>query len=470
MARSRAGERSLNQLLATACRAMCAIDGQHQLVYCNPALGELLGVKPDALLGRRCAYHVPEGEGDEVAGIAASLAPPPDAWQGSVSSAVVNVQLKSGVWQPCRAEFLLLGEDALAGGGLLVTLTPCAAPATPASEAASLHAELARLHRELWAHWPLEELVGVSPEIQRVRDQLALAARGAVRVLIQGATGSGREHAARLLYRRSQPSGSEPLIPLWCPLLDAELIQSTITAMARQWGLGSAPADDERPGGVRGPTLLLLEVDQLEREAQAELAGFLTLPTFECYTIATTETSLIQLAAADQYRRDLAFALSTLVIEVPPLAGRREDIPLLSQYFVEKYNSQGQRQVSGLTSEALDALALYSWPENIDELATVVAHSCRAAEGGWIEPRHLPDTIRWAQQALAHPPRVDEPVELDAVLEEVERELLVRALRRAKGNKTKAAHLLGVSRARFHRRWEFFERLPRGDAGKSGHA
>jgi DNA-binding NtrC family response regulator len=176
------------------------------------------------------------------------------------------------------------------------------------------------------------------------------------------------------------------------------------------------------------------------------------------------------LAAADRYRQDLAFALSTLVIEIPPLAARPEDVPLLSQHFVEKYNSQANRQVSGLMPETLDALALYPWPENVDELAEVVSHGCRAATGSWIEPRHLPDKIRWANQTVAHPPRDDEAVVLDAVLEEVERELFVRALRRAKGNKTKAAHLLGLSRARFHRRWEYFERSPRDGTGRVGNS
>lgn len=469
MARSRAGERSVSQLLAGASRAIYVIDGQHQLAYCNAACGELLGVAPETLIGQRCAYHAPEEGSAEAAGIAASLCPPPEVWHGELASAVLTVRHGSGAWQPCRAEFVLLGSDELTGGGLLATLAPCVAPGEDASESATLHAQLARLHQELWAHWPLEELIGVSPAIQRVRDQLALAARGAVRVLIQGATGSGREHAARLLYRRSLPAETEPLIPLWCPLLDAELIQSTITAVVRQWGLVSPPAGNERTTATRAPTLLLLEVDQLEREAQAELAGFLALPSFECYTIATTQESLIQLAAADQYRQDLAFALSTLVIEVPPLAARREDVPLLSQHFVEKHNSQGKRQISGLTPEALDALALYPWPENVEELAEVITHGCRAAEGSWIEPRHLPEKIRWANQSAAHPPREDEAVVLDAVLEEVERELFARALRRAKGNKTKAARLLGLSRARFHRRWEHFRRSPHDGAGTAGH-
>jgi DNA-binding NtrC family response regulator len=468
MTRLRAGEKSLSQLLAAASRAIYAIDGQHQLVYCNAACGELLGIDPAALIGQPCKYHTPDG-GAEPARIAASLCPPPEAWHGEITSAVLTVRQGSGAWQPYRAEFMLLGGEGLLGGGLVATLAPCVEPADRASESVTLHAELARLHQDLWEHWPLEELVGVSPAIQRVRDQLVLAARGAVRVLIQGATGSGREHAARLLYRRSLPTGSEPLIPLWCPLLDAELIQSTITAVVRQWGLAPpAAAGSEPAAGLRAPTLLLLEVDQLTREAQTELAGFLALPSFECYTIATSQASLLQLAAADQYRKDLAFALSTLVIDIPPLAARPEDVPLLSQHFVEKYNRQGKRQLSGLVSEALDALALYPWPENVAELAEVVARSCQAAEGSWIEPRHLPDKIRWANQTVAHPPRDDEAVVLDAVLEEVERELFVRALRRAKGNKTKAARLLGLTRARFHRRWEYFQRSLRGDAGTAG--
>jgi DNA-binding NtrC family response regulator len=145
-----------------------------------------------------------------------------------------------------------------------------------------------------------------------------------------------------------------------------------------------------------------------------------------------------------------------LMIDLPPLAQRPEDIPLLSQHFLEKFNAQGARQLSGFSSEALDELAGYAWPDNIDELSELVESACRAAEGPAVETHDLPGQFHWATCADAHPPKTDEPIDLDAFLAGIEKELIVRALRRSKGNKTRAAQLLGLNRARFHRRLEHF--------------
>jgi DNA-binding NtrC family response regulator len=461
MARARACEKALVRLLGDAPLALYVLDEQQRIVYCNSACGELLGVDPDQLIGSACRYHAAPS-GGAFTDIAACLCPPPEAFAGHRTAAWMPVLRASGEVQSCRAELFLVGGVEFQGGGLIVSLVPCddphGVPSDEMSEAAVLHDRLARLRRDWMAAWPLDELVGVSSAIQRVREQLTLAARGPARVLILGPAGSGREHAARLLHRRAMPEESELLIPLWCPLLDAELIQSTITDLVRRAN-ASPPrnAGEGRAPGTRPPTLLLLEVDQLADDAQAELAGFLTLPGFELDTIATAQGSLIGLAGEDKFRSDLAYALSTLVIDIPPLAARPEDIPLLCQYFVEQRNAQGGRQLSGFTSEALDDLALYPWPENIEELADVVDRACQAAEGFWVESRHLPDVIRWANQSVAHPRRVEEPLVLDRLLADIEKELIERALRLAKGNKTKAARWLGLTRARFHRRLEHFE-------------
>ncbi len=212
------------------------------------------------------------------------------------------------------------------------------------------------------------------------------------------------------------------------------------------------------PGTPRVPTLLLLEVDQLPSDAQAELAGFLALPGFELHAIATAQEPLLALAERGGFRADLAHALSTLVIDMPALVERVGRHSAAVPVFCRAVQCRkGAASSSGFTSEALDLLSGYTWPENVDELADVVAHACQAADGPLVDPRHLPDKIRWAQQAVAHPRRDEDPIVLDQFLEEIEKELLARAMKRAKGNKTKAAKLLGMTRARFHRRLEHFD-------------
>jgi DNA-binding NtrC family response regulator len=134
------------------------------------------------------------------------------------------------------------------------------------------------------------------------------------------------------------------------------------------------------------------------------------------------------------------------------LAQRREDLPMLAQLFVEEANVRSTKQVAGFSSEAMDRLDAYPWPGNIDELAQMVAQAHERAEGPQITPGDLPERIHLAAAAAAHPRRPEETIVLDEFLGRVERELIRRALARAKGNKTKAAKLLGMTRPRLYRR------------------
>ncbi|MFW6168986.1 MAG: helix-turn-helix domain-containing protein [Planctomycetota bacterium] len=428
------------------------MNDRREIVFHNGACGDLLGLEPGQLVGQRCDYRA-AGTAVTLADVAASLCPPAEVFSGAARTTDMQLLSTTGQLFRRRVTFQPLGPGGADCGGVLAFVGDLATASDSRSEAAELHARLWTLRRGVLADCQVDELVGVSSAIQRVRDQIELASRGPGRVLVCGPAGSGREHVARLLHDRLSPESFKPLIPLCCPLLDAELLQGTITALVRQVEL----ADTEHPCSPRaGPTLLLLEVDQLGEQAQAELAGFLALPGFELYSVATSECSLLTLAEQGAFRTDLAYALSTLTITLPPLAKRPEDIPLLCQHFLEAFNAEGGRQLSGFSSEALDELAGYGWPDNVDQLSEIIELACRQAEGPVVDVRDLPQQIHAAVSADAHPRREDEPIDLDDFLAGIERELIVRALKRGKGNKTRAARLLGVNRARFHRRLEYF--------------
>ncbi|MBW3597899.1 MAG: sigma 54-interacting transcriptional regulator, partial [Planctomycetes bacterium] len=279
---------------------------------------------------------------------------------------------------------------------------------------------------------------------KRVRSQGAAVARRRANAVLVGPPASGREHAARTIHalRRSDPPA--PLAPIDCTLADAEILQSTIVALVQR-GLEKRSAE---PG-----VLLLLDVDQLPREAQAELAGFLDVPDF-CLSALSTASRPLSALGEDCFRGDLAMHLSTVVIELPPLHQRRQDIPLLAQLVLEDANAESERQLSGFAESALDALAAHPWSGEMNELVAVVREARRRASGPRITRADLPERVDLAADAAAHPPREVERIVLDEFLEQVERDLLERALREAKGNKTLAAELLGVSRARLHRRCE----------------
>jgi two-component system response regulator AtoC len=280
----------------------------------------------------------------------------------------------------------------------------------------------------------------------RVRRQLRLATANDANVLLVGPPGSGREYIARSIhYGRS--AAAPPLAPLACQLLDAELLETTVRSFLASCG----DSELDRP-----PTLLLLEVDQLAADAQTALAAVFDGEDLNLRTLATARAPVLELAAQERFRPDLAAALSTLVITIPPLRERPEDIPLVAQWFLERANAAGGRQLAGFTDKALDRLAAYTWPENVEELAEAVREACARAAGPYVQAGELPELLRHAEQAEAHPPPREETVALDEFLAEIERELLQRAMRRSKGTRAAAARLLDISRARLLRRLEHF--------------
>ena len=143
-------------------------------------------------------------------------------------------------------------------------------------------------------------------------------------------------------------------------------------------------------GDSTAGTLLLADADTLSPQVQAELARLLGVRGFPCGIIATSQQPLVERARQGKYREDLAHLLSTLVIELPPLSGRRGDLPLLLQLFLEENNAGSEKQLSGFTPDAIDCLAAYRWPGNVDELVRLVREAHQKAEGPRIGLGDLP--------------------------------------------------------------------------------
>jgi DNA-binding NtrC family response regulator len=196
----------------------------------------------------------------------------------------------------------------------------------------------------------------------------------------------------------------------------------------------------------------LNEADQLPPEVQHEVARVIGNRAFPLRVIATARRHLADLVAEGSYREELAYALSTLVIELPALVRRTADLPILLQWFVEESNVRNQKQLAGFTPEALDLLNAHPWPGNLNELVRVVEEAHAHADGPEIGVADLPDSIRQTARAAAYPRKQEERIVLDEFLTQIERELLRRAMRQAKGNKAKAAKLLGISRPRLYHR------------------
>ncbi len=446
MARTRIGIGDLARLLDAAPGPVYVLDDEQRLVFCNQACLDWTGRAAEQLHLARCRYYSPEPASDEA--VAAGLCPPPPALSGREMTGTVGCVTPDGRLRRRRARFLPLGNAQSPGGVIVLVdlgdLSEAEVEAAGAGdpEAMQLHERLRTLHHAMAARFRLDRLVGSSAAMRRVRAQVELAAASRASVLIVGPPGSGRQHVASTIHYGRGPDVAGSLVPLACSVLSADLVRSTLAALAAR-----ALPPQAAPG-----TLLLNEADQLPLEVQADVFQALASRSFPLRLISTSRQRLADLVLRGEYREDLAGLLSTLVIELPPLCQRRADLPALAQWFVEQANAQGDKQVLGFSPEAMDLLDAYAWPGNVDELIQVVHEAHQRCEGPEIGPADLSPKIHLAAGDAAHPRKSDEPIVLDEFLAKVERELLSRALARAKGNKSKAAKLLGMTRPRLYRR------------------
>lgn len=447
MPRPPAPETVIVRALADAASPILALDASRKIVFVNRALEEWLGVEGGQLLGRQCQYRADHA--DELAAVCAALCPPPEAFSGTAAEGFVS--RLAGPDRPFErriARYIRLGPQESTGSLLLLLVkSDVAEPLENAAtgSADTLHAALIQLRSDLGKRFHISQLLGESDAVKRIREQVKIAAESHARVLVIGPSGSGREHVARTIHYAQKAASIGALVPLDCSLIDAEQMQVSLTTLLRsQYEL---PAD-------RPPAALLLDVDRLRADAQQELAGFFALPGVELHTLATARTRLDRLVKRGKFRADLAFTLSTLEIVVPPLAKRAMDIPLLAQHFLEAESGASNRGLSGFQAAALEQLVGLPWKGNLDELSRAVREACQHAKSPRVTVADLPPWVHLAQDAVVRRPPDEPPIQLDELLARIEKEVLARALRKARGNKSKAAELVGLTRQRLLRRLE----------------
>lgn len=452
---SRIPSGELAKLLNAAKQPIYVLDEEMTIVFLNRAAYEWLGAEP-SLVGRRCVYHsVPSA--DPLDALAAGLCPPPCVFAGETMIATIAHTNGDGLLIERKARFVPIGFDSDDLLGVLAIVDTVDQPMVeehenqnvpmPDADFQTLHEQVRRFRQEAAARFRADRLIGQGPAMCLARRQVEWAVLGHASVLLIGPSGSGRRHLASAIHYGTPSPSDFPatLVPLDCSLLGADLLESVLAAIARQKILGRPDASG---------TLLLHRVDELSTDLQLELAGLLTHRPIAWRLMATAAESLLELSRRGKFRPDLAAALSTVVIALPPLVERRDDLPLLAQLFLEDLNAEGHRQIGGFTPAALDLLDGYAWPGNLDELAQVVAEAHQRAASPEIDVADLPERIRIADHAATRARRPEETIVLDEYLAHVERELIRRALARAKNNKARAARLLGTTRPKLYRRME----------------
>lgn len=427
--------------------------GEGNLVrYLNTAAEKVLGISRDELLEQTAKYHG-LGQLPKPLQLVADLCPASNVWLGEVGTREVTLVdpeddavLKSwqGVFLPI-ADSQDSEEATLVRSVLVVLGTPDKFPHSGSLQPQEeVHAALQALRHEYRGKYSVSHLVGVSTAMIRVRRLVDLASQSRVPVLVIGQQGTGKELVARTICYSSLPSQAGPVITIQGELMDAEIMQTTLRAFTRRC------LDDDQS---QRASLILLNADRLDLGAQSELFHLLDLIDLDLRILSTAEQSLLSLARRGQFREDLAFRLSTLEIVLPPLCDRPEDIPYLAQAVLEELNVTSDRQLQSVSSEAIDRLQQQEWTGNIDELKELLTAAHDVSTGFSLNLTDFPTSLSHAPR---HSLETKEPesIELDQALEAYERQIIERTLAAAKGNKTLAANMLSISRARLHRRIE----------------
>src|ERR1700736_1100576 len=320
---------------------------------------------------------------------------------------------------------------------------------------AEIRRKTLNLDQELVEVCRFEGIVSRSPLMLEVLAKIRRVAPHFKTALVTGATGTGKELVARALHRLSH-SSPERFVVCNCSALVESLVESELFGYVKGAFTG---ANQDRAGlfeSAHGGTLVLDEIGELSAGSQAKLlrvlqdhrvrrVGSSTSCHVDVRVIAVTNRDLRAMVSEGTFREDLYYRLAVVEIALPRLESRREDLPLLERYFVEKFAAEYQKPIAGVTRRAQGRMATYPWPGNIRELENVIGNACMMADGRFIDINDLPDRIRGEQRDAS---RTDEAL---FSLEEVQRRHIMRVLDLMGGNKLRAARILGVGRATIYK-------------------
>jgi len=297
----------------------------------------------------------------------------------------------------------------------------------------------------------LEQLDGRSQPMQDVYRQVRQAAATDIPVLLVGETGTGKDLAAKAIHRQSARSEG-PYIAVNLGALPAELVASELFGHEKGAFTGAAERREGKFEVAQGGTVLLDEIGAVDEKVQVSLLRLIEEKKFQRLGGRRTISSNVRLIAASNedladavrqgtFREDLYYRLDVFRIIMPPLRERQGDVLLLINEFLTRYNRAFQKNILGIAPECLSLLESYEWPGNVRELKNVIQRAVLVATGETLLPNHLPPRFR-----PDRPTRPRVTFEIGTTLDEVEREMVVRALAVAENNRKRAAELLGISR------------------------
>ncbi len=328
--------------------------------------------------------------------------------------------------------------------------------------------ENARFREELKNKGDWSSLVGSSTAMLEVYKLVARVADGKSTILLQGESGTGKELIARAIHANGARR-DKPFIPVNCGALPDNLLESEMFGYEKGAFTGAAGNKVGLFESANGGTLFLDEVGELGQALQVKLlrvmqdqeirrVGSTTSTKVDVRIIAATNRDLEQLVKEGKFRDDLFYRLKVVPITLPSLAERREDIPMLAHHFLQKCAARSAHAVRGLLPETIRLLTHYRWPGNVRELENVIERAVSLSHGPLLTPEDLPEALREGatDEVGSSLSQGDQSDEVCLTLEEVDKRHLIRVLRATKGNKVRAAKILGIDRRTLYRMAERF--------------
>jgi DNA-binding NtrC family response regulator len=321
-----------------------------------------------------------------------------------------------------------------------------------ALEIRSLREENRALKEELGRKYQWDNIVGRSPAMQQIFATIMRVAPTRATVLLAGESGVGKDLIARAIHFHS-PRKDRPFVKINCTALPENLMESELFGYEKGAFTGATTSKPGKFEQADSGTVMLDEIGDVPANIQVKLLRVLQEREFErlgsnktlhidVRVIAATNRDLRAALEEGTFREDLYYRLNVVPLEIPPLRERKEDIPYLARHFVEKLAPELGNQITGITNAAIEKLMQYTWPGNVRELENVIERSMVMASGDKLDANDIRLDMNLRPRHANGDLTLPEGMSLDAY----EQELIRDALKRANGNKSQAARLLGLTR------------------------
>lgn len=321
-----------------------------------------------------------------------------------------------------------------------------------------LKKEVARLKKEVESRYQFHHLIGKSPSMQKIYDLIERISNTSSNVLITGESGTGKELVAKAIhYNGTRKEG--PFIAINCAAIPETLLESELFGYKKG---AFTDAKSDKKGLIfeaNEGTLFLDEITEMSLTLQAKLLrvieerkvrplGDTNSYPIDVRVISTSNRDIKSLIQQGHFREDLYYRLKVIDIELPPLRGRREDISLLAQHFINKFSNELKKNISGVSDDALKFLLNYSWPGNVRELENVIQRAITLTRHEIILPEDLPASMVQEKDENL----IEKGLREKYTVNQLEKEYIKKVLLEVGGNKSKAAEILGFDRKTLYRK------------------